>query len=87
MIVNLKCFVDFKSSPPNPPTYVQAIQRAVDQNNDGYVEAVKRLLAHKEFMKLVLAYGLNVGVFNAFSTLLNQIILGYFPVNFMTFFG
>lgn len=44
------------------------------------MDSVKRLLVHKEFMKLVLAYGLNVGVFNAFSTLLNQIILGYFPV-------
>lgn len=30
-------------------------------------------------MSLVLAYGINVGVFNGFSTLLNQIVLHYFP--------
>ncbi|XP_063710177.1 uncharacterized MFS-type transporter C09D4.1-like [Culicoides brevitarsis] len=78
-IVAVVVAVYFESSPANPPTYVQAIQKAVNQSNDGYIEAVKRLLVHKEFMKLVLAYGLNVGVFNAFSTLLNQIVLGYFP--------
>lgn len=32
-------------------------------------------------MILVIAYGINVGIFNAFSTLLNQIVLNYFPVS------
>lgn len=34
-------------------------------------------------MILVIAYGINVGIFNAFSTLLNQIVLNYFPVRFL----
>uniref|UniRef100_A0A182MRB8 Major facilitator superfamily (MFS) profile domain-containing protein n=1 Tax=Anopheles culicifacies TaxID=139723 RepID=A0A182MRB8_9DIPT len=44
-----------------------------------YWPAVGRLLKDDNYLILVIAYGINVGLFNAFSTLLNQIVLNYFP--------
>lgn len=70
----------FESSPQCPPSHVQAIQRCVRASKKGFWKSINNLLTDKNFMTLVVAYGINVGVFNGFSTLLNQIVLDYFPV-------
>lgn len=67
----------FKAEPPLPPSLAQAEQRA--QEDSDFVGSVKRLLTNKGYLLLMMSYGLNVGVFYAISTLLNQVVLLYFP--------
>ncbi|XP_058128615.1 heme transporter FLVCR2-like [Anopheles ziemanni] len=69
----------FKSEPPFAPSHVQALQRTMKPRRKDYWPAVGRLLKDDNYLILVIAYGINVGLFNAFSTLLNQIVLNYFP--------
>uniref|UniRef100_A0A182WEW4 Major facilitator superfamily (MFS) profile domain-containing protein n=1 Tax=Anopheles minimus TaxID=112268 RepID=A0A182WEW4_9DIPT len=69
----------FKSEPPFAPSHVQALQRTMKPRRKDYWPSVRRLLKDDNYLILVIAYGINVGLFNAFSTLLNQIVLNYFP--------
>ncbi|XP_035903393.1 feline leukemia virus subgroup C receptor-related protein 2-like isoform X1 [Anopheles stephensi] len=69
----------FKSEPPFAPSHVQALQRTMKPRRKDYWPSVGRLLKDDNYLILVIAYGINVGLFNAFSTLLNQIVLNYFP--------
>uniref|UniRef100_A0A182JEC2 Major facilitator superfamily (MFS) profile domain-containing protein n=1 Tax=Anopheles atroparvus TaxID=41427 RepID=A0A182JEC2_ANOAO len=69
----------FKSEPPFAPSHVQALQRTMKPRRKDYWPAVGRLVKDDNYLILVIAYGINVGLFNAFSTLLNQIVLNYFP--------
>ncbi|XP_052861150.1 feline leukemia virus subgroup C receptor-related protein 2-like [Anopheles cruzii] len=69
----------FKSEPPFAPSHVQALQRTMKPRRKDYWPSVARLMRDHNYLILVLAYGINVGLFNAFSTLLNQIVLNYFP--------
>lgn len=41
---------------------------------------LKRLALNPGYILLLISYGINVGVFYAISTLLNQVVLEYFPV-------
>ncbi|PNF35121.1 Feline leukemia virus subgroup C receptor-related protein 2 [Cryptotermes secundus] len=67
----------FKAEPPLPPSLAQAEQRAKEDTN--FVGSVKRLVTNRGYVLLMMSYGLNVGVFYAISTLLNQVVLIYFP--------
>ncbi|XP_059623021.1 uncharacterized MFS-type transporter C09D4.1-like [Phlebotomus argentipes] len=69
----------FQSQPEKPPSHIQAIQRSVRATNKGYWKSMWGLLRQRDYIILVVAYGMNVGVFNSMLTLLNQIILNYFP--------
>ncbi|ETN67762.1 hypothetical protein AND_000456 [Anopheles darlingi] len=69
----------FKSEPPFAPSQLQALQRTMKPRRKDYWPSVVRLLQDENYIILVIAYGINVGLFNAFSTLLNQIVLNYFP--------
>ncbi|XP_015180288.1 PREDICTED: feline leukemia virus subgroup C receptor-related protein 1 isoform X1 [Polistes dominula] len=68
----------FKAQPPLPPSPAQAVQRDNESAED-FIQSVKRLLTNVGYLLLLLSYGINVGIFYAISTLLNQIILEYFP--------
>jgi FLVCR family feline leukemia virus subgroup C receptor-related protein len=68
----------FKAEPPLPPSLAQAEQRANEDTD--FVGSVKRLMTNRGYVLLMMSYGLNVGVFYAISTLLNQVVLLYFPV-------
>ncbi|XP_043490525.1 feline leukemia virus subgroup C receptor-related protein 1 [Polistes fuscatus] len=68
----------FKAQPPLPPSPAQAVQRDNESTED-FIQSVKRLLTNVGYLLLLLSYGINVGIFYAISTLLNQIILEYFP--------
>jgi FLVCR family feline leukemia virus subgroup C receptor-related protein len=78
----------FRAEPPFPPSPAQVEQRANEDTD--FVGSVKRLIRNKGYVLLMMSYGLNVGVFYAISTLLNQVVLLYFPVSglsnsFLTF--
>lgn len=69
----------FKSAPQFAPSHVQALQRTMKPKMEDYWPAVSRLMQNDNYLILVIAYGINCGIFNAFSTLLNQIVMNYFP--------
>ncbi|XP_076666669.1 choline/ethanolamine transporter flvcr2a isoform X2 [Andrena cerasifolii] len=68
----------FKSEPPLPPSPAQAVQRDAD-GTESFFQSVKKLVTNAGYLLLLLSYGINVGIFYAISTLLNQIVLQYFP--------
>lgn len=56
------------------------MQRENDSTED-FIQSIKRLFTNVGYLLLLLSYAINVGIFYAISTLLNQIILEYFPVS------
>lgn len=69
----------FEAEPPTPPS--SAAQGALQSGTESspFLHSVKRLVCNRNYILLLLSYGINVGVFYAISTLLNQIILVYYP--------
>lgn len=90
--INIMCFpilvcTVVTASPPLPPSLAQANQRSSAANNNdpkNFIKSLWRLIGNYGFILLLLSYGMNVGSFYAISTLLNQIILQYFPVSIYT---
>ncbi|XP_030368859.1 feline leukemia virus subgroup C receptor-related protein 2 isoform X2 [Scaptodrosophila lebanonensis] len=72
----------FQDKPPTPPS---AAQEAAQRIEGGHAEQVsffqslKNLMTNSNFIFLLLSYGINVGVFYAISTLLNPVVLKYYP--------
>jgi hypothetical protein len=54
-----------------------------DKCTDSYtfLQTLKLLLTNRNFVLLLISYGINAGVFYAMSTLLNQIVLLHFTVS------
>nr|CAD7450687.1 unnamed protein product [Timema bartmani] len=63
-------------SPPLPPSAAQAVQRAAETTS--FVSSLRRLMGNPGYILLLVSYGINVGVFYAISTLLNQVILSHY---------
>ncbi|XP_025264541.1 feline leukemia virus subgroup C receptor-related protein 2-like isoform X2 [Camponotus floridanus] len=68
----------FKSAPPLPPSRAQVVQRE-NIENEIFSRSIKKLLTNVGYVLLLVSYGINIGVISAISTLLNQVILKYFP--------
>lgn len=76
-------FPVFKSEPPLPPSKVQAEIRAnkVSYSMKEFWKSYKILMTDKYFLLLSISFGINLGVYISFCTMLNQIILEYFAVS------
>ncbi|KAK7595318.1 hypothetical protein V9T40_013143 [Parthenolecanium corni] len=71
----------FEASPPVPPSVAQKLMIIRDNrstDNSFYV-SLKHLIGNLDFDLLLISYGLNIGAFYAYSTLLNQLIVEKFP--------
>ncbi|KAK7503014.1 hypothetical protein BaRGS_00005640, partial [Batillaria attramentaria] len=68
----------FKKQPPHPPSRAQQHQVEMEVNAD-YGKSLLNLFKNRGFFVLMLSYGMNTGSFYAVSTLLNYIILDYYP--------
>ncbi|XP_032527225.2 heme transporter FLVCR2 isoform X2 [Danaus plexippus] len=66
----------FKSAPPTPPSAAADLGSSLDSN---FLQSIKKLLTNRNYILLLISYGLNVGVFYAISTLLNELVLTYYP--------
>lgn len=73
---------DFPAKPPLPPSQTQLIERVNKANNEkpAFFKSLKELMTNKPFLIHMVAYGINVAVFSALGTYLNQFTLSYFPV-------
>ncbi|XP_037068046.1 feline leukemia virus subgroup C receptor-related protein 2-like isoform X2 [Pollicipes pollicipes] len=67
----------FQNEPKLPPSPAQAALRQAEPEH--YLLSIVRLLKNRHYILLLVTYGMNVGVFYAISTLLNQVVLIYYP--------
>ncbi|KAJ8884252.1 hypothetical protein PR048_016109 [Dryococelus australis] len=67
----------FRAAPPLPPSQAQASVKRQEEK-PSYFTSLKSLVTNKNFLLLVVSYGINMGTFYAISTLLNQVLLLYF---------
>nr|CAH0103591.1 unnamed protein product [Daphnia galeata] len=68
----------FQAKPPLPPSMARySIDSSTESLN--YSQSIKRILWNRDYVLLLITYGINVGVFYAMSTLLNQTVLQHFP--------
>ncbi|XP_069694729.1 choline/ethanolamine transporter flvcr2a-like [Periplaneta americana] len=78
-VIFILALLFFQDRPPTPPSPQQAMQKEnASKNEDGFLKLLKRLLRNRSYVLVVLMYAINQGVFNAYSTLLNRLILMYF---------
>ncbi|XP_011165702.2 feline leukemia virus subgroup C receptor-related protein 2 [Solenopsis invicta] len=69
----------FQNEPKLPPSETRALQKLNRaKKREEFMAPIKRLCRNKNYIMLCNCYGLNVGVLNAVSTLLNQIFLAHF---------
>ena len=68
----------FNEKPKSPPSAAQ-FESAEYNSNTSYIEVLKTFFFDIDFVFLFLSYGINVGVFYAVSTLLEQVINSHFP--------
>ena len=66
----------FQDKPSTPPSRAQEI--GISEKDENYLSSINRLLKNRDFILLLIGYGLNVGIFYAISSLLNTIILSHF---------
>ncbi|XP_030070327.1 choline/ethanolamine transporter FLVCR2 [Microcaecilia unicolor] len=69
----------FRKKPPMPPSHAQAVIQARPPAENSYKQSIIRLLHNRNFMLLVIAYGLNTGAFYSLSTLLNRMVILHYP--------
>ncbi|KAF9420226.1 hypothetical protein HW555_003447 [Spodoptera exigua] len=67
------------SSRPLPPRHHQPLQILGNSLDSNFLLSLKKLITNRNYVLLLISYGLNVGTFYAISTLLNQVILTYYP--------
>lgn len=73
----------FEAQPPLPPSTAQLIALKKGEEKCAYLTSVNQLLRDRDYSLLLVSFGLNIGVFYAFSTLLNQELLA-FPVSILS---
>lgn len=75
---HVSLFAVFKSEPRLPPSAAQAKQRIIQ--DESVLKSLSCILKKRAYILIMLSYGCSIGSFNAFATLLNQVVLINFPV-------
>ncbi|KAL4232469.1 Feline leukemia virus subgroup C receptor-related protein 2 [Mactra antiquata] len=68
----------FKNKPPRPPSKAQMLAES-SSDGENYFKSLKNLFRNRGFLLLTVTYGINTGCYYGIGTLLNPIILHYFP--------
>ncbi|XP_020841914.1 choline/ethanolamine transporter FLVCR2 isoform X2 [Phascolarctos cinereus] len=69
----------FREKPKYPPSHAQYLSYTMEAQKTTYFKSIVRLLKNKNFMLLLVSYGLNAGAFYALSTLLNRVVISNYP--------
>ncbi|CAH1969779.1 unnamed protein product [Acanthoscelides obtectus] len=74
----------FPDEPPNPPSQAQLKERENKEvvNFKVFLKSLKTLFKNNAFLIHAFSYGLNLAIYSAIGTLLNQFILNYFEVGY-----
>ncbi|XP_057374750.1 heme transporter FLVCR2-like [Daphnia carinata] len=67
----------FQAKPPLPPNAARAAPQSAEPVT--YYQSIKTIVTNRNYILLLITYGINAGVFYAMSTLLNQTVLKHFP--------
>ncbi|GJQ67523.1 hypothetical protein Trydic_g8335 [Trypoxylus dichotomus] len=78
-VITVLIAIFFKNGPPTAPSRAEASKSGEVSVNTNFLKSLKALITNKNYILLVLSYGINVGIFYAISTLLNQIVLAHYP--------
>ncbi|XP_067633056.1 uncharacterized MFS-type transporter C09D4.1 isoform X2 [Eurosta solidaginis] len=71
-------FLFFKDKPPTPPNPKRQNTQSTTPEVS-FMGSLKNLVLNRNYILLLISYGMNVGVFYAISTLLNPVVLKYYP--------
>ncbi|KAH7953699.1 hypothetical protein HPB49_011493 [Dermacentor silvarum] len=74
-LVAIACF---EEKPVHPPSFSEMLNRFAD-TRVSFGEGMHALIKDRDFVLLLLSYGINTGGFYSISTLLNPVITSYFP--------
>ncbi|XP_018794043.1 PREDICTED: feline leukemia virus subgroup C receptor-related protein 2 isoform X2 [Bactrocera latifrons] len=77
MVLMIFFFSDKPPTPPNPKRSI--IPAAGTESEASFKRSLKNLATNRNYILLLISYGMNVGVFYAISTLLNPVVLKYYP--------
>ncbi|XP_053963221.1 feline leukemia virus subgroup C receptor-related protein 2 isoform X3 [Anastrepha ludens] len=77
MVLMILLFKDKPPTPPNPKRSSTAPSGGASEVP--FMQSLKRLVINRNYILLLISYGMNVGVFYAISTLLNPVVLKYYP--------
>ncbi|XP_065308961.2 choline/ethanolamine transporter FLVCR2-like [Dermacentor albipictus] len=81
-VVSVACLlvaiVAFEDKPEHPPSFCEMLNR-YNERKPTFTEALSELMADRDFRLLLLSYGINTGAFYSISTLLNPVVMRYFP--------
>lgn len=81
LICLLKCRLVFKDQPRNPPSKARALRKFNHSTLDNPIHSLRRLIKNKNLLILLVTYGINVGILNTISNMLNPIYLEQFEVS------
>jgi FLVCR family feline leukemia virus subgroup C receptor-related protein len=73
-------YLVFRAAPPLPPSPEEALRLQAEGGSESFFLGVRKLLKNRGFILVLMTYGLAVALINSLSTLLNELILTYFPV-------
>ncbi|XP_059477085.1 uncharacterized MFS-type transporter C09D4.1-like [Neocloeon triangulifer] len=68
-----------QSEPPTPPSLAQASRGTNNESVLDYVKSLWKLFKNVHFVLIFLAYSINVAVYSAITTFLNQMIIPIYP--------
>ncbi|KAK8784884.1 hypothetical protein V5799_008750 [Amblyomma americanum] len=68
----------FSEKPKHPPSFSEMLNRYA-KTKASFREGMQTLMSDRDFILLLLSYGINTGGFYSISTLLNPVIITYFP--------
>jgi MFS transporter, FLVCR family, feline leukemia virus subgroup C receptor-related protein len=69
-----------QSAPPTPPSYAQASRNQQDETVSEYIKSLLKLMKNLNFVLILIAYSINLAVYSAITTFLNQMIIPLYPV-------
>ncbi|KAI1294723.1 putative MFS-type transporter -like protein [Halotydeus destructor] len=76
-VILILIVVLFENAPKHPPSLAQA-SAIESQSDSSFASVLSSLLTNRNYLLMLLTYGLNVGVFYAISTDLNQMVTSRF---------
>uniref|UniRef100_A0A0N5ARS0 MFS domain-containing protein n=1 Tax=Syphacia muris TaxID=451379 RepID=A0A0N5ARS0_9BILA len=78
VVIFLLILIFFAEKPSTDPS-TATVRIGENGRSDNFFSSLKQLIKNQNFVLFFIAYGINVGVFYAVSTLLSQVILHFFP--------
>jgi MFS transporter, FLVCR family, feline leukemia virus subgroup C receptor-related protein len=70
-----------ESVPPTPPSNAQASRNQKDETVSEYIKSLLKLMKNPNFVLILIAYSINLAVYSAITTFLNQMIIPLYPVS------